>query len=160
VPPRPRDLWRINFSRVQWDTDRVDGKYRRIEGRREHNWVWSPQGAINMHMPEHWGYLEFSDQTLGDGRWSGDESGPAKELLRRIYVAQHEYQKRSGGFATSLREMALPNYTHPSFTGPATVIGSAEWFEAVVPIRTSVGQMQHWHIRADSKLWPATADSK
>jgi len=26
----------------------------------EHNWVWSPQGAINMHIPEKWGYLEFA----------------------------------------------------------------------------------------------------
>jgi hypothetical protein len=26
------------------------------------NWVWSPQGAINMHIPEMWGFVEFSDE--------------------------------------------------------------------------------------------------
>ena len=25
----------------------------------EDNWVWSPQGAINMHLPERWGRLRF-----------------------------------------------------------------------------------------------------
>jgi hypothetical protein len=25
----------------------------------EDNWVWSPQGAINMHLPGHWGTVVF-----------------------------------------------------------------------------------------------------
>ena len=25
------------------------------------NWVWSSQGVINMHLPEHWGYIEFAE---------------------------------------------------------------------------------------------------
>jgi hypothetical protein len=57
--------WRINFSRVEWDTEVVDGEYvkcRNAEGRPlpEHNWVWSPQGVINMHIPEKWGILKFT----------------------------------------------------------------------------------------------------
>lgn len=68
APPYPAKnaLWRINFSRVQWDTEIVEGKYRKkispATGRPfpEHNWIWSPQGAINMHYPERWGYLRFA----------------------------------------------------------------------------------------------------
>ena len=26
----------------------------------EDNWVWSPQGAVNMHMPERWGVVQLS----------------------------------------------------------------------------------------------------
>jgi len=26
----------------------------------EHNWVWSPQGMIDMHQPERWGVVEFT----------------------------------------------------------------------------------------------------
>jgi hypothetical protein len=59
-PPEPGDRWRINFSRVQWDLEVVDGKYQKIAGRPEHNWVWSPMGEIDMHIPERWGYLEFA----------------------------------------------------------------------------------------------------
>ena len=62
------DLWRINFSRVNWDFEFDDGKYsRKKENGKilpEYNWVWSPQGKINMHIPENWGYLIFSDNSL------------------------------------------------------------------------------------------------
>ena len=59
-PPRPGEVWRINYSRVEWRTTVVDGVYRKVPGLREDNWVWSPQGVIDMHQPEHWGYVEFS----------------------------------------------------------------------------------------------------
>ncbi len=60
-PPTPGDRWRINFSRVEWRHEIVDGKYQKVpkEISPEDNWVWSPQGLIDMHQPEHWGYLEF-----------------------------------------------------------------------------------------------------
>lgn len=67
--PKEGDHWRINFSRVQWEHDLKDGIYslKKVDGKRlpEYNWVWSNQGAINMHLPEHWGYLEFSEQFVG-----------------------------------------------------------------------------------------------
>lgn len=61
-PPHAHDVWRINFSRVQLDYDIVGGKYRTIKPRVEQNWVWSPQGVVNMHLPERWGLLEFRDK--------------------------------------------------------------------------------------------------
>lgn len=60
-PPRVGEGWMVNFSRVEWDTQIVDGKYVKIPGRREHNWVWSPMGLIDMHLPERWGSVEFQD---------------------------------------------------------------------------------------------------
>jgi hypothetical protein len=26
---------------------------------KEDNWVWSPQGVVDMHVPEHWGHVQF-----------------------------------------------------------------------------------------------------
>jgi hypothetical protein len=57
--PSPGDQWRVNFSRVEWQHDVVDGKYVKRPGLKEDNWVWSPQGVINMHVPEQWGYVRF-----------------------------------------------------------------------------------------------------
>ncbi len=57
--PKPGDTWRVNFSRVQWRVDIVDGKYVKRPGLKEDNWVWSPQGLIDMHVPEKWGYVRF-----------------------------------------------------------------------------------------------------
>jgi hypothetical protein len=47
--PMPGTTWRINFSRVEWTPSKP----------KEDNWVWSPQGVINMHVPDRWGYLHF-----------------------------------------------------------------------------------------------------
>ncbi len=58
-PPEPGDRWRVNFSRVQWPHRIVEGKYLKPSGAKENNWVWSPQGLINMHYPEMWGIVVF-----------------------------------------------------------------------------------------------------
>ncbi len=62
--PKAGDTWRINFSRVNWDFELVEDKYSRKKINDkflpEYNWVWSPQGIINMHVPENWGFLKFS----------------------------------------------------------------------------------------------------
>jgi hypothetical protein len=64
-PPNPGDVWRINFSRVDWPLEVLEGSYHKAETptRENHhpesNWVWSPQGAINMHIPERWGVVRF-----------------------------------------------------------------------------------------------------
>lgn len=63
--PGRGDVWRVNFSRVEWDLRVERGAYAKVldpatgRPRAEHNWVWSPQGAVNMHLPERWGFLEF-----------------------------------------------------------------------------------------------------
>jgi hypothetical protein len=61
------EQWRINFSRVQWDHEIVDGQYyrKKEDGKllEEHNWVWSYMKTIDMHQPEKWGYIQFSEQT-------------------------------------------------------------------------------------------------
>lgn len=54
------DVWRLNFSRVQWQVEWVDGAYRKVPGTREDNWTWTPQWAIDMHRPEHWGRVQFT----------------------------------------------------------------------------------------------------
>ncbi len=65
-PPASGDTWRMNFSRVQWRFDIIEGAYRKPEGIKEDNWVWSPQGIINMHAPERWGFVRFSNLSRHD----------------------------------------------------------------------------------------------
>ena len=57
--PNAGDQWRINFSRVEWQTRIADGKYVKVPDMKEDNWVWSPQGLINMHVPDRWGHVAF-----------------------------------------------------------------------------------------------------
>jgi hypothetical protein len=57
--PRPGESWRVNFSRVEWPLAVRDGRLEKVAGACEENWVWSPQGRIDMHRPERWGYFDF-----------------------------------------------------------------------------------------------------
>ena len=59
LPPAHGDRWRINFSRVQWRYDVKNDRYVKKSGLCEDNWVWSPQGVIDMHMPQYWGVVKF-----------------------------------------------------------------------------------------------------
>jgi hypothetical protein len=66
TPPLVNDEWRMNFSRVEWKHQIVNGIYQRIplENRwdihYEDNWVWSSQKEINMHIPSNWGRVTFT----------------------------------------------------------------------------------------------------
>ena len=60
--PVDGDYWRINFSRVEWRVIVEDDIYVKDPAYpHEDNWVWSPQGEIAMHLPERWGFLQFSE---------------------------------------------------------------------------------------------------
>lgn len=107
VPPKDGDQWRINFSRVEWDVTAADGKYRKLEKRPEHNWVWSPQGVIDMHRPERWGYLQFSTAKPGTVRLRPDPTAAGRDWLHRLYYAQCEFRKARGTYAGSLDQLGL-----------------------------------------------------
>ena len=62
APPHAGDAWRMNFSRVEWEHDLRDGRYLRREGVREDNWVWTPQHAVDMHLPQWWGFVDFAEE--------------------------------------------------------------------------------------------------
>src|SRR5262245_33113756 len=96
APPKDGDAWRINFSRAEWETVIRDGKYAKVEGKPEANWVWSPQGVIDMRRPEQWGYVQFSTAPPGSVAYRPDPTGPARHLLHRIYYAQRRYRHEHG----------------------------------------------------------------
>lgn len=98
VPPRVGDVWRINFSRVQWRTEVVDGKYRKLAGPEE-NWVWTPQDAIDMHRPEKWGLLQFTD---GQTKLPAPTLAPEIERLMILYHAQAAFHQKNGRYGALL----------------------------------------------------------
>lgn len=105
-PPVPGEYWRVNFSRVQWQVDVVDGSYRKRTNPQtggpypEDNWVWSPTGIINMHYPELWGFLFFCD---GNTRPTIPEDERIKWELRRIYYQEHACYDTTGRFTAAIQ---------------------------------------------------------
>ena len=110
--PEDGDLWRINFSRVEWDTDVHNGKYVKQttssgELKPEHNWVWSAQGVIDMHFPERWGYLQFSKGCAGNNAFTMPYSELQKRYLWLIYYREHLYFRKHHSCALSLDQLGI-----------------------------------------------------
>jgi hypothetical protein len=106
MPPKDGDRWRINFSRVEWDTEVVEGKYKKTS-KIEHNWVWSPQGVIDMHRPERWGYLQFSTAKPGTAPFKPDADWEIRDALHRAYYAQRAHHAKHGKFAGAAGDLGL-----------------------------------------------------
>jgi hypothetical protein len=158
-PPGDGDHWRLNFSRVQWYLDVVGRAYQKAvdpstgESLPEENWVWSPQGAVNMHMPERWGIVQFSEAVVGRGPVSvRPPRDPVPHwALREVYYAQRRYRQEHGRYAATLEELGVRAIVttdgRPIEVG---MEGSADGFEATAVGLTGEAQ---WHIRQDGKLW-------
>jgi hypothetical protein len=148
-PPREGDQWRINFSRVEWDVDIADGKYQKIKGRPEHNWVWSPQWVIDMHQPELWGTLQFTRGKAAKVRLRPDSSLGARTVLMALYQAQRAFKEAHKRWGESLKEIGLETMVLPRAVTDLQMYPRADgWFATV----KSAGRA--WLIRSDSKFEP------
>lgn len=147
---RDGDQWRINFSRVEWDIDIVQGKYHKVPKRPEHNWVWSPQGVINMHWPEKWGILQFSTAPPGTAVFHPDPAQPARDWLHRVYHAQHAYHKRFGHFAGSLSALGPSVRIRGARLANPRLEVTAHGFEASVELKGAIGNRERWRIMQDA----------
>ncbi len=120
APPDPGDIWRVNFSRVQWEARPCDGRYEKVtdpgtgDPLPEHNWVWSPQGLIAMHYPDMWGEVLFATDRDQDFDVSPEhEAIMAAASLMPVYYLQKQWREDHGQFASSLQELDIPPSSLP-----------------------------------------------
>ena len=156
--PKDKSVWRINFSRVEWDVKVTDGAYVKktdsITHRflPEHNWVWSPQGAINMHMPERWGYLYFS---TGKAATSTivlllPVAEEMKKYLWLVFYKQQAYRRQNGLYATTLSQINIPSLIDVSALNCSISLeATSGQFEAV--IQSAQGN-EKWKINQEGKI--------
>ncbi len=160
--PRPDagDQWRVNFTRVEYRLATENGAYVKAKDPAggkpylEDNWAWSPQGLINIHYPEMWGFVEFTDKLVGKGKelFSDAFEEPVKWALRRIYYREQAYRDANGGYATELGDLGLEGDKPMKPAGwsyPPVLRITDSLFEAVY--RNDDGES--WHIRQDGLVW-------
>jgi hypothetical protein len=154
-PPRAGEYWRVNFSRVQWQLDVKDGRYvKRLDPATgtpypEDNWVWSPQGAINMHMPERWGYVRFADTAGPRPSPALDPNEQVKWALRRLYYRQQAHRRTHGRYATELQALDAAGITVPGLEFRPTLQVTDSLFEISAPGVEGV----RVRIRQDGRVW-------
>lgn len=156
--PQDGEQWRLNFSRVNWRTEAKEGKYVKQTNPEtgaaypEYNWVWSPQGTINMHLPEMWGFVQFSTSIAGSGtvKFVPDPEDEVKWLLRNIYYAEKEYQKEHGSFTNDIQELPLSGNLKNQLDEQPQIQTTDSLFEIIYPAKA---EGMKWHIRDDGKIW-------
>lgn len=94
--------WRVNFSRVQWLNRDAP----------EDNWVWTPTGKIDMHMPDRWGYVFFSNRNAGDKFEPSSSFVPPYpqgiyKLLWAMFYAQRDNYERERNYLRAPEQFFL-----------------------------------------------------
>jgi hypothetical protein len=151
-PPQPGEYWHMNFSRVEWDTQVIDGRYVKVPDKPAFNWVWSPQGVVDMHRPEMWGLVIFQkDSTMAAGLPS-DFRWDLRETAHAIYYAQKDYFKKNNRWGTSLKELKLDVPKDQETSIKKTLMG---WNATIAPSAAPQGSavIPEVHIRDDAYLW-------
>jgi len=157
-PPKPGDQWRINFSRVQWITDIVDGKYVKKtdpatgENFPEFNWVWSPQGLINLHFPEMWAYVQFSNLKTGLGidDFIVNPDEQIKWALRQVYYQENRYMEETGAYTDDLNALGLDNLQLEGINYKPKITLTPGYY--IASLNGSSGDVK-WYIRPDGLVW-------
>jgi hypothetical protein len=142
---------------VQWHLEAGEGGYtKRLDGKTgkplpEDNWVWSPQGAINMHMPERWGYVQFSDVAAGTHSvpFVEQPNERVKWALRRLYYRQRGAREATGRYATTLDALKRPEITVEGLEFRPTITATASHYEITAPGFNGATV----HINQDGRVW-------
>lgn len=157
-PPEKDHVWRVNFSRVQWETEIKDGAYVKVKDektgkdKKEMNWVWSPQRVINMHEPEFWGTVVFKTQNHNSEAYYADFlSEEIRQNLYQIHRNQLIYKKEYGKYRTDTD--SLLNVNHFITGDPITwdMRGDEQTYHIIM--QHPQDRMLLWHIDHTGKLW-------
>ena len=155
-PPRDGDRWRVNFSRVEWRHTVIDGHYETVPDTREDNWVWSPQGVVDMHRPERWGDVLFSIEPIGTVPFRPDPARSARDRLHLVYEAQRRFRSEHGRYADSIADLGLDDEGPP-----IELTVTPDGFNAALGVPGSDGEPSRcWEIRQDSLLEATPAPSE
>lgn len=112
--PGDGKFWRVNFSRVEWGVRVVNGKYEKFPScqscpvpgaAHEDNWVWSPQGVIDMHQPESWGMLQFSTSAPNSTRPITNPEWPLRYMASTLYHAQQSFLAKNGTYTARVADL-------------------------------------------------------
>ena len=156
-PPANGDQWRVDFSRVEWQFEVVDGKYTKVPKTKEDNWVWSPQGIVDMHRPERWGFVQFSTDEPGKVEFKPESSIASRDVLMEIYHRQRTFHAKHNRWATDLAELEFtPTLAPTESANNFSLCSTVDGYQASVVVTKSDRTQELWNVRQDSKIWKHT----
>jgi len=158
LPIKSGTQWRINFSRVEWQTIVEKARYVKVTNTKtgrplpEDNWVWSPQGVIDMHCPEKWGFIQFSDHESGTQKekFRINPEEKVKDELRVLYFAERKYYSQHKRFANNIIEINQLGISNHKWKFNPQFLITANSYEITAKKKNS---LQIWHINETGRIW-------
>ncbi|RLD62117.1 MAG: carbohydrate-binding family 9-like protein [Bacteroidetes bacterium] len=153
--PIDGEQWRLNFARVQWKMDIINGKYVKQKdqsgkNKQAQNWVWSPQGVIAMHQPETWAYIQFSELTAGSQvPFINRSQENIKWNLRQLYYMQNSYYSKHYTYSNDYHKLQKDTCLIEAYDHPYEIIIDYKNYEISIPDSDNL----KWIIRKDGKVW-------
>ncbi len=158
TPPKPGDQWRVQFARAERQLavsgDEYEPKKDSQTGKPLPSIYtsWAPQGLINLHYPEMWGFVQFSDtvagqDTVGFNRHQNEE---IKWALRKVYYRQKQYYLNHNSYTADRSKLGIDKIKISGFdfsprihATKITFLASSRGFEN--------GTI--WYINQNGKVW-------
>jgi predicted esterase len=150
--PHEGEQWRMNFSRVEWQTVITNGVTQKIPNTPEDNWVWSPQGVIDMHRPEMWGLVRFIGKSNGE-KFSAPEipGKSARDRVLDVYYAQLDFFSEHKRWASNFVNLKLNDQNLTSAETAPILEMTADGYVCGAAFMEG-GKSRVWRIRQDRLL--------
>jgi len=148
--PNEGEQWRVNFSRVEWQIATTNGAYVKVPKTPEDNWVWSPQGVVDMHRPEMWGVVQFTSKPANEAI-SEIPGKTARDLALEVYYAQRDFWNSHQRRATNLAELNLSRDSLPPGVEMPVLELTADGFTCSVVFKAGE-RPRIWRVRHDRLL--------
>jgi len=109
--PKHNVIWMANTMRVQYRVHTEHSPngtaYYAKDSNNPYNWAWCPTNGDTVHLPDRWGYLQFSEDKPGTTKILSNPSFTLRKVLSAVYEAEHVFAKtHSDAFTDSLLRLS------------------------------------------------------
>jgi hypothetical protein len=156
--PKAGDQWRVQFARAERQLMVSGDKYELKKDTATYKPLpskytsWAPQGLVNLHYPEMWGFVQFSDMIAGEGRdefiWHRYEK--IKWALRQIYYQLKQYHLNHSSYTDDLSRLNIDKIAIRDFDF-SPVIHATRWTFTATSRGFNKGTV--WLINQNGKIW-------
>ncbi len=158
APPKAGDQWRFQLARAERQLTVKGNKYEIKKNPKTDRPLpsrytsWTPQGLVNLHYPEMWGIVQFSDIIAGNGNDSFNQSKDEqiKWALRNVYYHLKQYYLNNHSYTDEISVLNLDKIKKKAAHFSLTLHATNNTFIASSP---GFNNDVVWYINQDGKIW-------
>jgi hypothetical protein len=157
-PPKPGDQWRVQFARAERKLTVSGDKYELKKDSQTGKPLpsiytsWAPQGLVNLHYPEMWGFVQFSNIIAGKdtAEFSLQQDEKIKWALRKVYYQQKQYYLNHDSYTANHSKLGIDKINAKGFDFSPKIHATKVTFLA---LSHGFKNGTIWYINQNGKVW-------